>query len=765
MEGDSVTVEELKRQLSTVVEHFDREEFLARSQQIRLWKKLKYYWDGIHNIYWDSVAHDWRFFPEDQYNFNEYYEKNVNVFRAYLESIIAALSVSVPSIICAPDDADNPLDLDTAKAGNKIAELVSKHNDVILLWIHALFIYCTEGMVACYNYTKEDEAYGMVEIPKRETGEFDQKVMVCPNCKNDIPDPVLTALEKDEYDPGEEDVDVQNLLMNDQILCKECLELVDPEYRTDKIIVDRIVGVTQEPKARQCLEVYGGLYVKVPNWARKQEDIPYLIWSYETHYTNVLARYPDLWDKKDGKPKFATSGSSAYDQDDKWGRQSPQYAGDIPLKDTVTVKNCWLRPSAFYILKDNNEVKKLEKKFPNGVYVTKINDTVVDYRNESLDDHWTLTYNPLSDHIHHDPLGMLLTSIQDITSELVNLTIQTIEHGIPQTFVDPQVLDLNKYSQTEVQPGSLYPIKKTPASGNIGDAFYEIKTATLSGEVLPFMEKIQEAGQLVSGAVPSIFGGQASGGSKTAAVYAMSRAQALQRLQTPWKVLSFWWKNVFSKVIPAFIKDMKDDERFVAKDKTGNYLNVFIRKSTAEAGKIGSIELEASEQLPATWAQKKDVIMQLLQGNNPMVMQALMDPENLKLLADSIGLTDFNLPGEDDRQKQYEEIKALMESEPIIDEQGQEVPSVNIEEGLDNHQIEADITRAWLVSDAGRLAKIENPKGYKNVLLHLQQHVTFHQQQSMPQPEVEQGGNIPTNKNGKAQPIMERPRGNISTVQ
>lgn len=749
---------EIFRLVKIVVDHFDKEDQPTRDMQIRTAKKLKYYWDGIHNIYWSEVAHDWRVFGLEQSQNNtygEYYDKNVNVFRAYLESIIAALSVSVPAIKCAPDDADNALDISTAKAGDKIAELISKHNDVILLWLHALFVYCTEGMVACYNYTKEDDSYGTVSIPKHEQGELEQNIPTCPICKTDLPDPLLTRLEKDEFDPGTDDVEIQDLLMQDKMLCDACVELVDPEYRTEKIIVDRIVGTTEEPKARQCLEVYGLLYVKVPNYARKQEDCPYLIFSYETHYTNVLARYPDLWDRSDKKPKFSTSGSSARDIYGRWGRQSTQ-STEENFRNNPTVRNVWLRPSSFYVL--GEDVKKIQKKFPNGAKVVIINDTVAEVVNESLDDHWTLTHNPLSDYLHHDPLGLLLTSIQDITTELVSLTLQTIEHGIPQTFADPAVLNFNEYAQTEVSPGAIFPAK--PQTGqSIGNAFYEVKTATLSGEVLPFMEKVQEAGQLVSGALPSLFGGAAPNSSKTAAQYAMSRAQALQRLQTPWKVLSYWWKEIYGKVIPAFIKDMKNDERFVSKSEAGNFVNVFIRKAEAEGGKIGSVELEASEQLPATWAQKKDVIMQLLQSGNPVVMQALISPENLNLLSDALGLADFVLPGQDDRQKQYEEIQMLIASEPL-DEM---TPSVEIEPAVDNHEIEADICRAWLISDAGRLSKIENPAGYRNVLLHLQQHVTYHQQMMMPSPEaVQGGGKLPINKNNKTQPMMEKQRGSTA---
>ena len=97
-----------------------------------------------------------------------YYDKPVNVYRAYLESIIAALSVTVPPITCYPDDADNPLDVTTAKAGDKIAELIFKHNDAPLFWLHALFVFCTEGMTACYTYPNADEKYGTYKEKKYE---------------------------------------------------------------------------------------------------------------------------------------------------------------------------------------------------------------------------------------------------------------------------------------------------------------------------------------------------------------------------------------------------------------------------------------------------------------------------------------------------------------------------------------------------------------------------------------------------------------------
>jgi hypothetical protein len=227
-------------------------------------------------------------------------------------------------------------------------------------------------------------------------------------------------------------------------------------------------------------------------------------------------------------------------------------------------------------------------------------------------------------------------------------------------------------------------------------------------------------------------------------------------------MLTLWWKDIFGKVIPMYIDEVKDDERQVKKDEFGNFVNVFIRKAELE-GKIGSVELEANENLPITWNQQKDVIMQLFEMNNEGVMQTLASPENLPYMRRVLGLNDYIIPGEDDRQKQYEEIQLLVNSEPIeqppdpmMMQQAMmsgmpppppvELPSIMPDLDVDDHTLEADICRRWLVSDAGRLAKQENPPGYKNVLLHMKMHKEMEVQKAMIEQQkamMAQGGMMP----------------------
>ena len=123
--------EEVQRLLKSCVEHFDKEDTSVRERQIRTWRRLKLFWEGFQKTWYSEVAHDWRVEDNtDSGTEQSYYDKPVNVFRAYLESIIAALSVTVPPIKCFPDDADNTLDLSTARAGDKLAQLIYSHNDV-----------------------------------------------------------------------------------------------------------------------------------------------------------------------------------------------------------------------------------------------------------------------------------------------------------------------------------------------------------------------------------------------------------------------------------------------------------------------------------------------------------------------------------------------------------------------------------------------------------------------------------------------------------
>lgn len=728
--------DEITRLLHRVADHFIDEDKAVRERQIRHWRQLKLYWANFSQIYWSDVAHDYRIYDRDTVNDDndqEYYDRPINVFRAFLETIIAALSIQIPAIQCIPDDAENPDDLSTAKAGDKVAAHHYKQNDVILLWLKALYIYCTEGLIAFYNYTDEDEKYGIYREKKYREEEVE--AYVCPLCEVRIADEIFTRTQRDRFDPDIDDVELLDIVnLDDEVICPYCGEALDPNLQKSKITIRRLTGTTKKAKSRVKVEVFGGLYVKIANYARCQGDTPYLIYAYETNYVNALEDWPKLWDNV---PQGGWSNQGLTDPYEQFGRLNTQYRGEYP-DDVVTCQEIWLRPAAFNVL-SKEESKILHDKFPAGAKICLVNDICADHCPEKLDDHWTLTQNPLTDYLNHDPAGELLTNVQDVINDLISLTLQTVEHGIPQTWADPAVVDFAAQRQIEAQPGTISPTKTQGGNRNIGESFYSNKAAALAPEVLQLFRIMQELGQFVSGAMPSLFGGsQGKGASKTASEYAMSKGMALQRLQTPWRMLTVAWKQLYAKVIPATFACLVEDERFVEKDDKGNFLNVWVRTGEIQ-GRIGDVDLEAGEQIPITEEQQRDMILEIMQMNNPILAQALTTPENLNSLRKVIRIPQFRIPGEDDRIKQLEEIELLINSTPIamppteedaliamdqgMEPQPTEMPSVQVDPIVDNHQIEADTCRAWLVGPAGRLAKTENPDGYLNVLLHMKEHM------------------------------------------
>lgn len=728
---------ELQNAFKSIIDEFRLNERSVRERQIRLWKKLSLYWDGFQRTWWDETAHDYRTFNTDlqsagNLDGSAFFDRPINVYQAYLSTIIAALSATTPPVKCVPDDADNPADITTARGGTKIAELIAKHNDAPLLWVKALWIYTTQGMIAAYNRTVEKEEFGTVDVEEHLQEEQILEFKTCPLCGKELAEQELLAAEdlaaneNDEFDKDEEDVpsiDLNNQ-SEEQVLCPECAVLVQPDINTERFIVEKLVGRSTKPKARQIIEVHGGLYVFVPNYVRSQEELPILGYCRELHYTNVYEMFPHLAKEHDFRSAKSSS-FSGNEQYEVWGRLSNQYLGEYPM-DTPTVGSWWLRPRTYWMIEDDEIRKEAEKYYPFGVRVDIVNDIFAQATPEDLDDHWTIAVNPLSNYLHYDPLGLLATSVQDITTDLIDLTMQTIEQGVGQTFADPSVLNFEQYGKQVNLPGSVFPAK--PKSGkSLGDAFFQISTATLGREVEPFGEKINQLGQFVTGALPALFGGAGPSSQRTASQQTLSRNQALQRLQTPWKMINYWWQKIFGKVIPAYIETMLDDERLVRKQH-GTYVNDLIKRSQLD-GKIGEVTVESSDQLPQTWAQTRDIIMQMLASNNPLILEALANPDNLGVLQSAIGLLDFNIPGEKDREKQYHEIKLLLQAAPIEDPNtGEMLPSIMPELLVDNHKVEGDICRDWLVSEAGLIAQVENKEGYENVKAHLEVHIRMLQE-------------------------------------
>jgi hypothetical protein len=400
----------------------------------------------------------------------------------------------------------------------------------------------------------------------------------------------------------------------------------------------------------------------------------------------------------------------------------------------VTVTCQWLRPWAFEVLSED-DAAGMKAKYPNGCFATILNDNlVVDKRNEDLDKHWKITHHPLANFIHADPMGKPLAPIQEIRNEATDLALETFEQSIPETYADPDVLNFEAYSNSEARPGMKYPAKPKPGR-SLGDSFYTSKTATVNEEIEGFIKRTDIDGQFVVGSFPSIYGGPAQSGSKTAKEYSESRAMALQRLNVIWVVVKNWWAEVMGCAVQLYIDGLIEDERIVKSNPDGTgYVNYWIRQAQL-SGKIGRVEADAEEELPTSYAQVKSAIMELITLQSPEINEALFHPQNSEIIKKAIGIPEAYIPGADDRNQQYGEIEKLLLSGPLPTGE----PTVSVDLKMNNHAVHMEVIKAWATDPTGIFTKEMNPEGYANVMAHYNLHEMALSMLQAQQPEVTPG--------------------------
>lgn len=704
----------------------DQQEKSARELMVRVWKKYENYWRDRHYIIWDEFSADWRT-PEELMALDPTldvdpaaYAKVVNIYKAHGEAIISALSSGLPHVNFLPDDADSQDDIFTAKSYTKISHLIQKRNKGQLLFIRALFLLYNCGVVFAYNENKLTTKYGTTKRGLYADVEITHRQYFCPACGF-----MLGSEQREKAEEGAETVQgTNNFEQPMEVDCPQCGQTVFPDYEDYDDVINRLTGYTDEPKATECIEIFGPLQVKVPLWVRTLQQTPKI----ELESEEDIALLQNIFSEI---AEFIAP-SSDLERYDRYGRNNSDYRGDTPMN-LATFRRIWIAPWAYNRLGlpgSEEDIALLKKTYPQGMYVAMINDVVAEAVDENMHDRWTATQNPLSNHLHADPLGQSLIPIQDITNELTNLTLETIEFGIPETFYDPEAIDREAYSKSEARPGMMYPAKPRTQMG-LDSSFHTVKTSTLSQEVGPFAEKIEQYGQLVVGAQPTIWGGALEGSGGTAREVEQSKASALQRLNLTWILTKVWWSEVMAKSVTSFAKNMTSDERYVEK-KGNSFVNVWIRRTEME-GKVGQVEPEINEAFPVSWTQKRDILLNLISLKNPMSDAVISHPENSSTVAAAIGFPELYIPGDDSRNKQLWEISQLIMSEPMPTGmpnptdpmQEAMMPSIMVEKWED-HIVEGETCRAWLISEVGIDCKQNNPAAYMNVVAHM----TMHDQQA-----------------------------------
>ena len=717
------------------------------------------------------------------------YQYVTNIYQPFGLSLMAALSQSIPQTRLFPESPTDERDITTAKAGTKVIEYLERINDARGLLQDTAFYLYTDGKVGGYvRYVVDGQRFGftvqdvfeeaLVELtPARATcpecGWSGTATPACPDegrdCASEIADASVAdpaATERPARDalrlgsgqagattgsdgsgadagashrvaPASSRRPAASAVSDDSSTaaiqpCPACGHAFADSDVTpaETVRVPRRVGVERIPNGQEVISIIGALELKTPLWAREQHEFPYLIWGIEAHISKLKAAYPHVADQITpggigGEEEYERIARLTVAQGNGAASALAGEAGDA-LANLVTFQRAWLRPWSFYAIEDRDTRAALLALFPDGCYVAFAGETYCESRNESMDDHWRVLHAMPGDGQDRPALGESLISVQERLNDLANIAIETYEYGIPSTFVDSEMMDLDALAEQTNAPGAMYPVHPRPGQA-VGAGFHATPQAQVSPDMLRHMADLfGPVSQFLSGAFPALFGGEMEN-QKTASGYALARDQAMGRLGLPWGRIRSFYSNLVLLALECFRQNRVEDLNLPVVSSSGDWSAETIHLSDL-AGRV-RVYPESDENFPVSWTQQRQSLFQLLQvmGNDPTFKQAMSDPENMAVLKRLVGLDDLALPGDEARVKQFREIERLLVEPPQIftDSLTGAVriePSVRPDVFADDHAAELATCRRWMSSDDGQRAKGANPQGFANVRAHAMAH-------------------------------------------
>lgn len=520
--------------------------------------------------------------------------------------------------------------------------------------------------------------------------------------------------------------------------------------------------------AKPGLHAHTGYTVTVPFYAEEFQQVPWLWLQYEANKGELIDRFPQLLDKLDSD----TGTGEAVSQTGMWTRALlASNTGDIRKisQNRWTYSEIWLEPMMYNFFgkrtygPQNIPLRTwFKEQFPRGVRITIVGDKIVDLVPESFKDVWSCGQPGIASTLMMPPVCRDFLPIQDVLNNVVNLNQENIERGIPLTLVDSKMLNTDAINSRNAVPGEFIPVE-AGASGKLTDAVKTVEVAEYNAEAQRFAAEILELGRQITGVLPPIFGG---GDSNTAREADIKKTQALMQLGLVWLGALDVWQGAYTnavRILALFGADIL--RRFGLSEVDIQGANELVDPLT---GEFAGFTIEVEEGIPATWGQRKDAVMFILDGGSPEKMQVTgaLDPANAGNVQDALGLQNWTVPGSNLKEYILEEIKGLLTESPQMPPP-QIDPMTGMELMMDAMPMASKmpdpvildpmaampIVREWLLSEEGRMNQELNPEGWENVRLWAQALMDM----SLPPPAMPEGeGGPPPPEGGMGPPTEER---------
>src|SRR3989442_2197942 len=707
------------------------------------------------------------------------YQFVTNFYQGFGLSFIAVLSQDVPSVRFYPQSAQSLADIAAARAASDVAQLVEQNNHVEQLLTSIGYFLWTDGKLGAYvGYVADGQRFGFHEENVLEALEIPlgEDIYVCPECRKETS--ATPACADQEPSQDQSTVGARYIVPLPPAHCPNCrAELAETNLRrATRVTVPRIVGTHRVPNGQEVISIAGGLELNTPVWANEMHEYPYLQWQAEVHRAKLKAAYPLAANKIESAPSQGSEDVYARVSRLSVEQGLPSIHPGDALMNLITFDRTWLRPWAFYAIEDEAVRSELLALFPGGCYVAFAGDVYCESRSESMDDHWRVLHALPGDGQNRPSVGDSLVQVQERYNVLSNIQAETYEYGIPPIYADPQVLDFDALANQVAEPAAHYPARARPGQP-LAAGFFQPAPAQVPRDMLLHQQDlIGPVSQFLSGLFPAVFGGNMED-VKTASGYALARDQAMGRLGLVWRRTKQFYADLMLLAVDSFRKNRPEDIEIPLLGPHGVFDSRAIRLADLKGNVC--VHPEADETFRRLKSRQRGSLPQFSPITDPVTQRAPPEPANLGYMKNVLGLTEMVIPGEDSRNKQLREIQQLLASAPIVvnlpvaphtssasppvgaqhaaplqsalqgsgvalvslpadsdsTPQGENrrldagattplvLPSVPVDQLLDDHAVEFEECKRWSNSEAGQSARMTNPAGFANVRAHAEAHL------------------------------------------
>ena len=704
---------DLQQELYALVRRATETSDVSERLQVQRVRRAREYFCGKVNTFWaedvgmfqpinNSALTEFGLADDDQ---DDEPILNWNLYQATGLYIIAVLGGGPPTVRFYPANADNALDVATAKAANTITELFYRTNDIDSLIAREAYYLYNDGVFYAYVRHRTDaQRFGTHEedVIEPRPVQLSEDSLGCASCGISTPmshvtaqlaggpgqppppatplpqapplnggmagGPSSTPVSFDQAPPP------MNPLANALgpipapvagPNCQGCGAQLDAMSFTpgQSTMVPQKTGTRTVANGAELMDIFGRLEVRRPPFAKDLQSAQWLQLKTDVDVSELRYEYPKLFEEIN--PNASNDGVEAEARLARisvqgGGWQSPSGYAQDDGEQTAVYTRTWLRPSNFYRVTDEDRRNKLLKFFPDGAYVAFSGNTFLRSRNESMDKYWVECFAYPGDGGVRPGIGDVLLDVQDALNDLMDSELQNARMCVPQVFCDNRAVDRKAWMQARQRGGNTFPVAR---QGNepISDYFWQSTPAANNTGAQSLRQEIfGPIAQYLSATLPGMTG-QSDPNLKTARAYAQAKEQAMGRIGIVWRAIKQAHVEIVTKAVRLYI-DFRTMDVTLPQMTPQGFANEDIKLDDLH-GQVVAYP-ESDEAYPTSASDKRQAYEQLLQNPDPNVHGIATELDNLEYAKGIMGWGNLVMPGEKSRAKQMAEIELLLRAGP-----------------------------------------------------------------------------------------------------